>query len=188
MTLTSTYLSYALTIVTHAIFTLAQDTKEHAQCLEVFPQLLTTTPSLISWIPVLSTLPVKQLDSALTRAYTALTKACMTCKSHPKAIFQLRAYATTCLAHTSPGTVEPDTFWDQVCRFGGAFIKSRDCSEEEAISVVLLAFSDLTNRVDGSSVRDTFMAGKGFVGFCEYWMAFAKKVRYLWVNHKITSD
>ena len=130
---------------------------------------------------MLSLLPVKQLDSALTRAYTALTKACMTCKSHPNTIFQLRSYATTCLAHTGAGTVEPDTFWDQVCRFGGAFIKSRECAEEEAISVMLLTCSDLLNTVARRTDRDTFMAGKGFVGFCEYWVAFAKKVPDLWV-------
>jgi separase len=176
LTLASTYLSYALTIFTYVFFTPAQSTKDTTQSLKAFSNILTTTPSLISWIPIFSSLPVKQLDSALTRAYTTLTKACTACKSQPKAVFQLRTYATTCLAHTSAGTVEPDTFWDQVCRFAGAFIKSHDCTEEEAMSIVLSAYSDLITSLDKRSDRNTFMAGKEFVGFCEYWMAFAKKV------------
>lgn len=185
LTLASTYLSYALSIFSHIVFTPAQSTKDNAQGFEVFAHILTTTPSLISWVPIFSSLPVKYLDSALTRTYTTLTKACTTCKSQPKAVFQLRTYAATCLAHTSSGTVEPDTFWDQICRFGGAFIKSRDSTEEQAMSVVLSTYSDLINRVEKRSDRDMFMAGKGFIGFCEYWMAFAKKVGRLCVRCKL---
>jgi separase len=179
LTLSSTYLIYALMIFTHVVFTSAQSTKDNAEGFEAFSNILTTTHSLISWIPILSSLPVKQLDSALTRAYTTLTKACTSCKYHHKAVFQLRTYAVTCLAYASAGTVEPDTFWDQVCRFGGAFVKSHDCTEDEAMSVVLFAYSDLITKVEKGSGRNIFMTGKGFVGFCEYWMAFAKKVSKL---------
>ena len=178
LTLASTYLTYALTIFTHVVFP-ALNTKDSHQSLEAFSQALTTAPSLVSWIPFFSSLPVKQLDSSLTRAYASLTKACTSCKLQPNAIFQLRMYAVACLSHTSTGTVEPDTFWDQVCRFGGAFIKSRDCTEEQAMSIVLSAYYNLMDGVEKRKVGDVFMAGKGFVGFCEYWMAFAKKVGHL---------
>jgi separase len=177
LTLSSTYLSYALTIFTHVVLTPSQDIKDVSNKLDTFSQILTTTPSLLSWAPTLSSsLPVKQLDSALTRAYTTLTKTCTGSKLQPTAIFQIRTYAATCLVHTSAATVEPDHFWDQVCRIGGAYIRSRDCSEQEAMSAVLSAYSDLTNRVERRVDCATFMSGKGFVGYCEYWMAFAKKV------------
>jgi len=32
----------------------------------------------------------------------------------PKLHFHLRIYASACLAHASSGTVEQDTFWDQI--------------------------------------------------------------------------
>jgi hypothetical protein len=53
------------------------------------------------------------------------------------------------------------------------------------MSVALFAYSELMTRVERRSDQDTFMAGKGFAGFCEYWMAFAKKVGRLWNDCKL---
>ena len=47
--------------------------------------------------------------------------------------------------------------------------------------MVLSAYGDLVERAEKRPDRDTFMAidqkGKGFLGFCEYWMEFTKRVR-----------
>ncbi|KAG5644204.1 hypothetical protein DXG03_008867 [Asterophora parasitica] len=133
-----------------------------------------TETTLAAWIPHCTLMPPKQLDSLLTRAYSNLTKSCATSKSNFQAVFSLRMYALVCLAHTSAGTIEPSTFWDQVVRFGGAFVKSQSCAEKDMMLIVLFAFSDLAGRL-GKRSDGEFFAGKGFAGFCEYWMAFAKK-------------
>ncbi|KAG6866775.1 hypothetical protein C0991_011434 [Blastosporella zonata] len=99
----------------------------------------------------------------------------MNCKTNSQAVFSLRMYAVTCLALTSSGTVESSTFWDQVVRFGGAFVKSRELGEEEAMRVVLTSFSELVRLLEERDTVALSLSGKGFVGFCEYWLAFAKK-------------
>ena len=49
--------------------------------------------------------------------------------------------------------------------------------EEKVINLVLCEYAEMLvcaqKREDGLS----FLGGKGFVAFCEYWMAFAKRVR-----------
>jgi len=177
LTLTTTYLTYALTIVTHFCFTANQIIKELASNLDAFSHALCTTePTLLAWIPRCANIPGKQLDSILTRAYASLTKACATHKSNHQAVFSLRIYAVMCLAHTSAGTVEPNTFWDQVVRFCGVFAKSQTLVEEAATRAILSTFSDLVGRTEKRSDASAFLGGKGFVGFCEYWMVLAKRV------------
>ncbi|GLB42455.1 putative peptidase family C50 [Lyophyllum shimeji] len=175
LTLTMSYLTYALTVVTRFCFTPIRNSKEPTSELEAFSQALRRSePTLLTWMSRCSTLPAKQLDSILTRAYTALTKACATCKSNHQAVFSLRMYAVMCLASTSTGTVESTTFWDQVVRFGGVFVKSQSLPEEEAVQAVLSAFRDLVELLEKRN-DNGFLTGKSFVQFCEYWMVFAKK-------------
>ncbi|KAG5339486.1 hypothetical protein C0989_004073 [Termitomyces sp. Mn162] len=77
--------------------------------------------------------------------------------------------------YTSVGTVESTTFWDQVVRFGAAFVKSQEVGEE-AMHAVLAAFTDLVSIVEKRDSASHFLSGRGFVGFCEYWLVFAKRV------------
>ncbi|KAF8075942.1 cysteine peptidase C50 [Lyophyllum atratum] len=158
LTLTTTYLTYALTIVTHFCFTPNQITKELASDLDAFSHALCTTePTLLAWIPRCVKIPSKQLDPILTRAYTSLTRACATHKSNHQAVFSLRIYAVMCLAHTSAGT-------------------SRTLLEEEATRAILSTFSDLVDRTEKRSDASTFLGGSSFVEFCEYWIVLAKRV------------
>ncbi|KAG6920238.1 hypothetical protein DXG01_005007 [Tephrocybe rancida] len=176
LTLTTTYLAYSLTIHANITPKPSKNSKEASTNLDSLSHALSSgETSLLAWIPRCSALPAKQLDSVLTRAYTALTKACMMCKTNSRAVFSLRMYAVACLALTSAGTVEATTFWDQVVRFGGAFVKSRELEEEEMMRVVLAAFSDLVRVVEERNDAPVLLSGKGFVGFCEYWLAFGKK-------------
>ncbi|KAG6902753.1 hypothetical protein C0995_011901 [Termitomyces sp. Mi166 len=176
LTLTLTYLAYSLTILTNVSQLSSRNSKEASTNLDAFSSaLVSKETSLLAWIPRSSSILSKQLDSLLTRAYTALTKACLNCKATPRSVFSLRMYAVSCLAQTSAGTVEPTTFWDQVVRFGGAFVKSQEVGEEEAMRIVLTAFTDLVSIVEKRDGASGFLSGRGFVGFCEYWLVFAKR-------------
>lgn len=162
LTLISTYLLYAIVI-------LCKKTSD----TEPLSTALCTTPTLLPWIPFLSTLPPKHIDSLLTRCYTSLTKA--TSAGH----ISIWAYALTCLVHTTPGTVEPSTFWDQTAKFGASFVKSVPNSDEVTASrTILSTFLDLVVHAESRPDKEMFLAGRGFVGFCEYWMAFAKRVSF----------
>jgi separase len=73
--------------------------------------------------------------------------------------------------------------WDQVARFTSTFAKatvSDVALEERCTTVVLSAYADLVECGEKRPDRDTFMAieqkGKGFLGFCECWMEFTKRV------------
>lgn len=71
------------------------------------------------------------------------------------------------------------TFWDQVLKSSGVFIKSvpaESREEEHVTSVILTTFAKLVDEADGREDKDVFLKGRGFVTFCEYWMSFAKIV------------
>jgi separase len=176
LALTSTYLSYALGILSTTCFAVRGSTKDASSSIDTFYVTLITESTLLTWAPLLSSLPGKHMDSTLMRAYTALTRSCANCTTNPKAVFMTRLYAMGCLAHTTTGTIEPSNFWNQITRFGGAFIKTQINSQGEAMDHVLSAYADLVNRVERRTDREMFMSGKSFVRFSEYWMAFAKKV------------
>lgn len=173
LALTSTYLAYSLSILSATYFTIPKAVSSN---IDGFSTALETESTLLTWLPLLSSLPRKQMDSSLTRVYTALTRSCATCKTNPQAVFITRLYALRCLAHTTPGTIEPSHFWDQITRFGGAFVKTQVLVESEATRYILISYGDIVNRVEKRIDRETFMSGKSFVRFSEYWMAFAQKV------------
>ncbi|KAG6831576.1 hypothetical protein H0H87_004795 [Tephrocybe sp. NHM501043] len=176
LTLTTTYLAYSLTILTNVSYPTSRNSKYTTIPLDSLADALSSKEmTLLTWIPRCSTIPAKQLDSLLTRTYTALTKACMSWKSNSRAVFSVRMYAVTCLALTSPGTVEPSTFWDQVVRFGGACVKSQEFGEDETMRTVLTAFSNIVRVIEERNGANLLLSGNSFVGFCEYWLAFAKK-------------
>lgn len=189
LTLISTYLLHALII--HA--------RPGTITINALAATLNSSSSaaLLAWIPSLTSLPTKHMDSLLTRAYTLLTKlvsspapnpktnlkSTSTVDASPESIFILRIYALRCLVHTSPGTVETNMFWDQATRFTSAFVKATTSDialEERCTTVVLSAYADLVERGEKRPDRDTFLAidqkGKGFLGFCENWMEFTKRV------------
>jgi separase len=49
--------------------------------------------------------------------------------------------------------------------------------EMEIVNVVLRTFGELVDVAQSRKGEGcVWMSGKGFVGFCEYWMGFAKRV------------
>ena len=195
--LISTYLSHALTVLSQS------QPQSQWQALST---TLQTTPTLLQWLPHLPSLPQKHKDSILTRAYSMLAKLPSPSSNHtgssnaPRMTFELRAYALQCLLHTTPGSLDPNTFWDQTTKFCVSFVKASSVSssspaplaspaapalnapaktrEDEVVSAVLRVFGVLVGVVGTRVDREDWMSGRGFVGFCEYWMGFAKRVSY----------
>lgn len=167
LTTVSTYLVYALITTSHSIEKLAAilEGQEGA---------------LLGWIPLLESLEKKFVDSLLTRCYTALTRLASSsatpvaskAKQPVSKIFVLRMYALTCLAQTSLGVIERDTFWDQVLKFTAAFIKTTD-DEDEAAQLIQRHFERM---VQFASKKEQWSGGDKFVAVCEMWIGIAKKV------------
>ncbi|KAH6918185.1 cysteine peptidase C50 [Coprinopsis sp. MPI-PUGE-AT-0042] len=172
LTMVSTYLVYAITTTSHSIEKLADI-------------LDGRKGTLVEWIPLLESLEKKYVDSLLTRCYTSLTR-CYTsltrlasspapstakAKQPVSKIFALRMYALTCLAQTSPGVIERDTFWDQVLKFTASFIKTTD-DEDEAAQLIQ---RHLERIVQCASQKEQWLEGEKFIGVCEVWIGIAKK-------------
>ncbi|KDR77139.1 hypothetical protein GALMADRAFT_66375 [Galerina marginata CBS 339.88] len=178
LNLISTYLVYALILKAQA-----ENAIEELSSTLCSPIIR----SLLSWLPILSALPAKHTDSLLTRAYTVLSKLCSSSSAgkpkappRPESIFIVRMYALRCLAHTTPGTIEANTFWDQATKISVGFVKATSLkAEEQTTSMVLNAFAELLQIAEHRSDRETFIAvgevGRGFLAFCEHWMDLAKR-------------
>lgn len=195
LTLISTYLANALVALPYFLFPqpipTARDTSKHAATtvasLSAFVQVLNDTPTLLQWIPYLSSISKKHADSILTRVYSGLTKSTSSLTASPataRSLFLIRLYAISCLAHSSI-VDNPDNFWDQASKFGAAYVKSVATADSgpqaEMAGLIASAFMKLVSFAKQRRDREIFLHGKGFLGFCEYWMEFANKVRFLFV-------
>ncbi|KAF7984668.1 hypothetical protein HWV62_12932 [Athelia sp. TMB] len=157
-TLITTYFLHVLTVLSPS---------------STLPHLLTGATGILEWLPHLPSLPVKHKDSTLTRIYTLLTKTTITPTPSPSAAYALRSYGLRCLAYTSPSTLSPNTFWDQAVKFSVAFVKAGE--REEVTNDVMRTFALLVKVVEEREDRESWLIGRGFVGFCEYWMGFTKR-------------
>ncbi|KAF5330235.1 hypothetical protein D9611_010620 [Ephemerocybe angulata] len=99
------------------------------------------------------------------------------------ATYTLRAYALRCLASASPGTVAPDSFWDQSMRFTASFVKSSiesrghnsEQEDEGDAEIVLQTLEGIVRTAGARPDAGTFMDGTKFFAFCDYWISFAKR-------------
>lgn len=144
------------------------------------PNLLKASTGLMEWLPHLPSLPLKHKDSTLTRTYTLLTKSTITPAPSPPTSYALRTYALRCLVCTSPGTLTPNTFWDQALKFAVSFAKAGE--KNEVTREAMHTFALLVKAVEERDDRAIWLEGIGFMGFCEYWMAFAKRVSKMRVD------
>ena len=176
----STYLIQALATTCLTIST--------ADEIDELARILTSanTHCVYSWLPLFQPMQAKQVDSLLTRAYTSITKACTSRPSSrskasppsPHSTYLLRGYALKCLVSASPGTVEPDAFWDQLVRFTGSFARSCAEAKDETMGshLILSTFETVLQAAESRSDTSTFLDGSKFLGFCDYWITFAKRV------------
>jgi separase len=194
LTLISNYLLYSLiafsytTFSSHAVLA-STDQSETSSALSLFSTALSDTDTLLRWVSHFKQLPSKHVDSVLTRAYTALTKSSVLATYSPadaKPMFRIRAYALHLLLYTTPTVMKPTTFWDQTVKFAVIFVKdvasgspSAD-AKHDATHTVLSTFSEIMDLVLARHTQEDesaqWLSGSGFVGFCDYWMDFARRV------------
>lgn len=196
-TLLSTYLLYSLISHTWLVFSnipsADQPLANLSSSLQLFAEALHNPPTILRWIPYLSGLSPKHLDAMFTRAYTALTKSSSLLPatspyvvSNAKDIFRIRHYALLLLLHTSPAALTPTMFWDQTIKFTVAFVKAitaplaksspSDDMKHNVTSTISCAFKGILELVEAREDKDVWMNGSAFIGFCEYWIDFAKRV------------
>ena len=182
LTLISTYLGHSLIATSYATFNTGEPQPLQ---VETLCTALYSTGTLLQWLPHLSGLSSKHVDSLLTRAYIALTKSSINIHAvdtHTSTVvYRIRVYGLLCLARTSPGVLESATFWNQAAKFTTSFIKDVDRSDDgetmlQVSATVLDAFAELIEHARHRDDSSKFMGGRGFIAFCEYWASFAKRV------------
>ncbi|KAG6332445.1 hypothetical protein ID866_6643, partial [Astraeus odoratus] len=186
-TLTFTALAYALIAETSLLL-------HSTILLRDLVNTLQDNVTLIDWAQHIraDSVPEKTRDALLTRSYTSLTKICSTLSSYtntPKAvdlqsIFYFSIYALSCLLYTSPGTVKPSTFWEQVQRACLTYCRASVGTADEVAAALYISKSMhvLVRRIQGLCLR-TFMEGTPFFGMCDVWMTLAKQRLYFELTH-----
>jgi separase len=182
LSLVSNYLINAIIILSHyATNTSRSSTAQPGLPFHSFCSSLVSTSTLLTWMPSLSTLSAKHLDSILTKGYSVINKLAQSnSKEAPETLFRIRTYAIKCLAYTSQGTISPDSLWNQTTKFSAEYIKTqisnKSTSESESARVVLASYSDIISVTEKRADRNVMMSGQGFLHFCESWTSFANRV------------
>ena len=101
-------------------------------------------------------------------------------------MFLVRVYALQLLLHSSPSILRPTTFWDQTVKFTMAFVKDmagqpispdfRIDATKTVLSTLDKIYETVLSTRRKEEERESWLSGSGFMGFCEYWMEFAKRV------------
>ncbi|KAF7793315.1 hypothetical protein EIP86_004427 [Pleurotus ostreatoroseus] len=189
LTLLSTYLLQSMTAIAYNLFRAASESSQDE--IEALCSVLHEDKALISWLPHFTSLPSSHLDSVLTRAYTTLAKSTQLYTDTGRmavAIYRIRVYGILCLAYTSPGVLDPNTFWNQAVKYTTFFVKHAACQFDSsetgqdsalASDVAATICTTFTELVDIAMARPdsaTFVGGRGLITFCQYWTSFAKRV------------
>jgi hypothetical protein len=190
--LIATYLSHALIALSRYFGSTSPKNTQH-EPLVLYSQALHDSPSLLRWIPLCTSLPAKQCDVLLTRAYTALTSISSQASGAAEAIFRIRTYALMCLLRTSGSTIGSKTFWDQVVKSASSFARSansKDKEEERRLCrIVTSAFSELLAFVEERENKNDFLHGTPFISFCDAWISYSKSVsEYQYVFQGVTQS
>ncbi|KAI6117301.1 peptidase family C50-domain-containing protein [Pisolithus croceorrhizus] len=185
ITLAFTALTYALSALTPLLHSTVS-LQDSVLALQHHPSLLDLAQRITN-----ESISEKTKDALLTRAYTSLTKACnrLLPDSHTisdsdlRSIFYLRIYGISCLLYTSPGTIKPSTFWDQVQKACMAYVRTSvdptsphdaRTSEVAVAPYISQTIRGLVGRIDSVDFRD-FLEAKAFLGVCDLWMNLAKR-------------
>ncbi|KDQ13324.1 hypothetical protein BOTBODRAFT_133563 [Botryobasidium botryosum FD-172 SS1] len=174
--------------------------------LEYINALCTTlanpsSPTLLVWANILpaSSPPLLSTAYSLIVRWTLATPASIS--SPPPSctsahILRLRLYALKCrLAHppvpASP-PLEPDTFWEQVGKFAQAYVRDMRAAQQgeekvaEGAEAEVMAYLNEIVQFAEAGLGAGLMQGKTWVGICEYWMLFAKKLKDFESVNRIT--
>nr|GAT53299.1 cysteine peptidase C50 [Mycena chlorophos] len=168
-------LTLASTFLLNSLLTISA-LPQAKKALPAFATALSKGSSLIAWAHTISTLPSSHSDSLFTRAYSALLKLSGTPQAEPREAFLLRDYALRCLVWTSPGKIESRVLWEQCVKAAGAYIKALGAAPTDAAQTILTAFAAVVTMVQAREDAETFLSGKAFISFCEYWMSLANRL------------
>lgn len=190
----TTLSSLAFTNLSYALSALSALLLRSAILLRDLVSALQNNVTLLDWAHHLSGSSIleKTRDALLTRAYTSLTKACsslspdinMSNGADLQSIFYLRIFALSCLVYTSPDTIKPSTFWEQVQKvslmYAHASVESTSTAGAKTIEAATASYISLSLRglVERMRTLDllAFLEGRPFLGVCEIWMSVAKRV------------
>ncbi|KAI6127502.1 peptidase family C50-domain-containing protein [Pisolithus croceorrhizus] len=185
ITLAFTALTYALSALTPLLHSTVS-LQNSVLALQHHPSLLDLAQRVTN-----ESISEKTTDALLTRAYTSLTKACnrllpdthTISDSDLRSVFYLRIYGISCLLYTSPGTIKPSTFWDQVQKACMAYARTSidptsphdaRTSEVAVASYISQTIRELVGRLESVGSRD-FLEARAFLGVCDLWMNLAKR-------------
>ncbi|KAL4242854.1 hypothetical protein ABKN59_011524 [Abortiporus biennis] len=185
LNLISTFLVHALTVISFITFSPSSQSEPSSFVRHLSGHSDMASKSqgtLLDWLPTFSSkISPKQLDSLLTKSYTALSKSTAVPKisGSPDVIYAARIYALKCLAYTSPEVLEPASFWEQVIKFTHLYTSSMSSEQQiqtEATKHVLAAFSSIVDILTILQPKASFVEpGKGFNKFIDYWISFARR-------------
>ncbi|KAL5499098.1 ESP1 [Sanghuangporus vaninii] len=156
------YLSHSISLVAHVVSTKPDLSK-------AFYETLDGSSSLRSWATVLTSLPHKSLDALLKRAYVALTTTFASPPMTALYVLKIRFCALRMLLLSSELDMTP--FWEQCLKYATSYVRDEDTKEKEKtkVATLLSCFESIDKGADGRR------EGKGWIAFCEYWLALAKR-------------
>ncbi|KAL5480941.1 ESP1 [Sanghuangporus weigelae] len=157
-----TYLSHSISLVAHAVSTKPDLSK-------AFYEALDGSSSLLLWATVLKSLPRKSLDALSKRAYVTLTTTFASPPMTPLYVLKIRFCALRMLLLSNELDMTP--FWEQCLKYAASYARDEDAKEKEKEKVVTLlsCFASIDKGADGRR------EGKGWIAFCEYWLALAER-------------
>ncbi|KAH8113830.1 peptidase family C50-domain-containing protein [Phellopilus nigrolimitatus] len=161
-TCVSAYFSHVIPAVAHAI-------ASQSMLYDDFCDALHSLGSLPSWMLHLTSLPTKALDALLKRTYVVLTSSLASPPAMPVRIFKVRFCALALLLVSTELDVTP--FWEQCLNYAASYARNAEAAEQEKekIAELLASFENVVRMAEGRQ------EGKGWIKFCEYWLALAKR-------------
>ncbi|THH12059.1 hypothetical protein EW145_g215 [Phellinidium pouzarii] len=154
---------------THALPAISLAVSAKPVLFDAFCKSLDGPASLRFWIPRLTALPSKALDALLKRTYVTLISSLASPPASPLHILKIRFHALRLLLLSAE--LDVTLFWEQCLKCAASYARNTEAAESESgkIAAMLACFADVESSADNRK------EGKGWVAFCEYWLALAKR-------------
>ena len=169
-----------LTYLSHGLSAVSKIVAGNLDFLDSFLDALKSPNSLHFWLSHLSQLPRKSLDALCKRAYVTLTTAFSDPSIPPLYALRIRVEALRYLSLCVD--LDVTSFWEQCVKFASTYARDTNApeNEKEKTRTLLSCFQVIEEDAEG------LRSGKGWITFCEYWMALAKRVSILFFRTHLT--
>ena len=157
------YLSHSFAVAVNIV-------SNNAKLYDSFYDVLQNGAWLKSWAPHLSAVSRKSLDGLFKRVYASLTNSFVSPIMSPVQVLKIRFQALQILLLSKEVDVTP--FWEQCLKCAASYARNPEAKEgeNEKVSILLGCFEFIER--EAHSRRE----GKGWIAFCEYWLALARRV------------